>query len=231
MDEPPRAEDRRDWIPPPPSEASRVCGLLYDFGMEVRWGLRSIETARRDALEALQRGSTADAVSALEGQALAVARAALSVEDARAKARLYGPEIEPKDLDVGELAREAWQDLLSYRPPTRTALEVRGALAGRGEVPLVSFALRRLLRNALVNAPEGGTVRVGKRGRAFYVADGGESSGEHRLWACEACLMNFNPPVEGDIGLIEANQAIRRMGGRLKGGKGRAAFVFTLGAL
>jgi signal transduction histidine kinase len=113
-------------------------------------------------------------------------------------------------------------------------VNVEPDLIAFGDDRLVRFVLLNLIENAVKFSPNGGAIRVGKSGGAFFVADDGigfePQYAEKIFKPFERLVRDDEYPGTG-IGLANAHRIVKRHGGKIwadaEPGKG-ATFYFTL---
>lgn len=207
----------------------------YSIAHDLRSPLRAMNATSRILIEELGEGIDPDHLALLERQAHNARRLGELIDALLDLSRLARAPLNRQRLDLTALAREvvAALPLAEGRPAAR--VEVADGLRADGDPNLVRLVLQNLLENARKFSPEGGTVRVGGDGKAFWVRD--EGVGFDMAFApkiflpFERLVPETQFPGTG-IGLANVDRIVKRHGGRVwaesEPRKG-ATFFFTLG--
>jgi PAS domain S-box-containing protein len=204
-------------------------GFTYTVSHDLRGPLRAISAASMILREDFGELLPSEAERHLVRQAEAAKKMGTLIDDLLKLSRLGRQEMSPAEFDLSAMTHDVAEEL-----DAADRVIVEPNLVAFGDHRLVRFVLLNLMENSLKFSPEGGNVRVGKRGDSFYVAD--EGIGFERDYA-EKIFKPFERLVRDDeypgtgIGLANAHRIVKRHGGHIwadaEPGKG-ATFHFTL---
>lgn len=145
--------------------------------------------------------------------------------------------LEPRMIDLGEMARAILAEIASDQPERRYELELDPDLHVYGDAGLLRLALTNLLSNAWKFSAqrELSVFRVGRSGEAYYVRDNGVGFEDAYKDAIFIAFHRLHTDGEFEgtgIGLAIVKRVVERHGGRIwaEGVPGvGATFYFTLG--
>jgi signal transduction histidine kinase len=209
-------------------------GFNYAIAHDLRAPLRAIVSTSSILVEEAGPKLSEDHRFLLVRQAANATRLGTLIDEllrlsrlARAKVRCLPLDMTAKAQGVAEVEAAEWSG----------AVEVQEGMTAEGDPDLVRILLHNLIGNACKFSSSGGTVRVGQRGKVFYVSDQGVGFdmryAERIFQPFERLVPESEFPGTG-IGLANVERIVRRHGGRVwaeaEVGKG-ATFFFTLGPL
>ncbi|MCE5264447.1 MAG: PAS domain S-box protein [Deltaproteobacteria bacterium] len=214
--------------------------FAYSVSHDLRAPLRAIDGFSRMLLR-----KTADKLNEDERRQFEVIRENTQrmgrlIDDLLSFSRLGRQAISLSDIDMVELARRVWEELLTINPGRRMTLKMDGLPAAFADGPLVSQVWANLLSNAVkfTRNKEEALIEIGGRTEdheaVYYVRDNGAG---FDMKQCEKLFGVFQrlhgeSEFEGTgAGLAIVQRIIHRHGGRVWGEgeveKG-ATFYFTL---
>jgi signal transduction histidine kinase len=165
-------------------------------------------------------------------------RMAQLIEDLLKLSRVTRAGIHREAVDLSAFARTILDDLAHGDPARRVRTEVEEGLSAEGDTHLVRILLENLLNNAwkFTSRTADASIRFGREGEAFYVADNGagfDMAYVHRLFAPFQRLHGVDEFEGTGIGLATVQRIVTRHGGKVwaEGAPGKGAtFRFTLPA-
>jgi PAS domain S-box-containing protein len=204
-------------------------GFTYTVSHDLRGPLRAISAASMILREDFGELLPTEAQRHLLRQADAAKKMGTLIDDLLKLSRLGRQEMAPAEFDLGGMALDVARELGAV-----DRMRIEPDLVAFGDDRLVRFVLLNLIENALKFSPEGGQIRVGKKGEAFFVADEGigfePQYAEKVFKPFERLVRDEEYPGTG-IGLANAHRIVKRHSGRIwaesEAGKG-ACFYFTL---
>jgi light-regulated signal transduction histidine kinase (bacteriophytochrome) len=162
------------------------------------------------------------------------------IEDLLAFSRLGRAQLSKATLDIEQMLRETWEELIVINPDRRTTLKIGGIPPGRGDRGLIKQVLVNILANAVkfTRGREEALIEVGgynKDGEIVYwVRDNGvgfDMQYHDKLFGVFQRLHSSDEFEGTGVGLAIAQRIIHRHGGRIwaEGEVDRGArFFFSL---
>jgi PAS domain S-box-containing protein len=209
-------------------------GFTYSVSHDLRAPLRSIVATSRILLEDAAEKLSDQEKSLLEQQARSATRLGVLIDDLLKLSRLGRDEFVKSQFDLSKLAESVWNELLPDEQCQVVEIEIEPDLKGYGDPRHIQLLLLNLLDNACKFSPNGGKVRVGQQGGAFFVSDQGigfdMAYAEKLFLPFERLVREADFPGTG-VGLANVHRIVERHGGNVwaesEPGHG-ATFYFTL---
>lgn len=210
-------------------------GFTYSVSHDLRAPLRAIVATSSMLIEDASEHLSESDRSLLERQASNARRLGVLIDDLLQMSRIARSQMRWQEVDLSSLADEVLTELRDRPWPQNVTVEIEPCLSGIGDARLLRFVLQNLLENAYKFSPDGGTIRFGREGQAFFVSD--EGIGFDMQYASKLFLPFERLVLERDypgtgIGLANVQRIIQRHHGSVWAqselGHG-ATFYFTLG--
>ncbi len=204
-------------------------GFTYSVSHDLRGPLRAISGASMILREDFAENLPQEAHRHLIRQAEAAKKMGALIDDLLKLSRIGRQELRPADFDLAMLAAEVVHDI-----EDGPEVEIEQDMPAFGDPRLIRFVLLNLIENAAKFSPNGGQIKIGRQGSAFFVADQGigfDMQYASKLFRpFERLVRDEEYPGTG-IGLANAHRIVQRHGGRIwaesEPGKG-STFFFTL---
>lgn len=210
-------------------------GLTHSVAHDLRAPVRAIASTSRILMDDYSDILPQCAVDQLRRQTAASMRLGNLIDDLLRLAKLARWPMERTPLDISTLATMAFNDLTQLSHASTLQLEVQPDMTAVADRRMVRLALSSLLDNALKFSPNGGTIRVGQKDGAFFVADEGigfDMSFARRLFKPFERLVPDGDFTGTGVGLAHVRRITERHGGTAwaEGEPGKGATIwFTLG--
>lgn len=203
----------------------------YSVSHDLRAPLRSIVASARILDEDYGNLLPAQAKETLKRQADAALKLAHLIDDLLELSRVGRQELIRRDVDLSKIF-ESVAEAMDTSPNLKFSIEPK--LHARCDERLVRQLAQNLIENAVKFSPNGGTVRVGRRDGAFFVADEGIGFDPRYTGKLFQLFQRLHADSEfpgTGVGLASVKRIAERHGGRVWAegeiGKG-ATFLFTL---
>jgi len=214
--------------------------FCYSVSHDLRAPLRAIDGFGQALLEDFPKHVPEDAQRYLSRIRSSTQRMGQLIEDLLNLSRVSRGELERRDVDVSELARQVMNDLQHRDPERRVEVMIWEGMRAHADSRLLRAALDNLIGNAWkftskVASPriEAGSVRDAQR-VTFFVRDNGagfDMAYANKLFGAFQRLHSATEYSGTGIGLATVQRIVHRHGGRVwadaQPGKG-AVFFFTL---
>ena len=162
------------------------------------------------------------------------------IDDLLAFSRLGRQQMEPSNINLGELARTVFDELKSYAPDRTLRFKIETLSSARGDLPMIHQVFTNLLSNAIkfTRPKESASIEIGSRVEhnhdVYYVKDNGvgfDMKYVDKLFRVFQRLQSVEEFEGTGVGLAIVRRIIHRHGGRVwaegKVNEG-ATFYFTL---
>ena len=211
-------------------------GFVYSIVHDIGAPLRAIDSTSAILLTEDSQGLSDDQRFLLGRQVVNVRKLHALIEGLLSYARLGQKPIEKRPVDLSGLANDVARTLRQGAEYPQASFEIEGGMEAAADHGAMQVVLINLLDNAAKYSPNGGTIRVGRRGDgAFWVRDEGigfDMAYAERIFRPFERLHRDAEYKGTGIGLASVKRIVERHGGRAwaesEPGMG-ATFWFTLG--
>lgn len=216
-------------------------GFSYSVSHDLRAPLRAIDGFSLALLEEYREALDERGRHYLERARLATQRMGQLIDDLLALSRVGRAELQRREVDLSELARQAIAELREAEPERQVSVELPPELPARADPSLVRLVLQNLLGNAwkFTSRREGARIALfaeaGDGPVAYAVEDNGagfDMRYAKQLFSPFQRLHTVDEFPGTGIGLATVQRIVQRHGGRVwaEGEVGvGATFRFTLG--
>lgn len=232
-----RVKDRTAQLEYANAELEAFC---YSVSHDLRAPLRAIDGFSQALMEDFPKDVPEDAQRYLSRIRSSTQRMGQLIEDLLNLSRVSRADLERRDVDVSELARQVVNDMQHREPGRKVEVLIWDGMRADADSRLLRAVLENLIGNAWkftskVPAPriEAGSVRDAER-VTFFVRDNGagfDMAYANKLFGAFQRLHSATEYAGTGIGLATVQRIVHRHGGRVwadaQPGKG-AAFFFTL---
>lgn len=143
--------------------------FTYSIAHDLRAPLRAITATSAMVIEDFGDSLPTAVHPFLHRQAAAAEHLSRLVDDLLTYSRLGKSEVRIVPVDLTALANQ----IVANLPETAHRFTVEPKMTVEGDQSLIFLMLQNLIENAVKFSPEGGEIKVGKAGSAFYVRDHG----------------------------------------------------------
>jgi light-regulated signal transduction histidine kinase (bacteriophytochrome) len=220
---------------------SELEAFCHTVSHDLRAPLRSIDGFSQALLEDFPRDVPEDAQRYLARIRAATQRMGQLIEDLLNLSRVSRVELERRDVDVSEIARQVVNDLQQREPERKVDMLIWEGMRATVDSRLLRAALENLIGNAWKFTSKAASPRI-EIGRVpdgervtFFVRDNGagfDMAYSNKLFGAFQRLHSGNDYAGTGIGLATVQRIVHRHGGRVwaeaQPGKG-ATFFFTVG--
>ena len=203
----------------------------YSVSHDLRAPLRSIVASARILDEDYGRLLPAEAKAVLKRQGDSALKLAQLIDDLLELSRVGRQELVRTDVDLTKVFQSV-AEAIGTGPSLKFVIEPK--LRAQCDEKLVRLMIQNLIENAVKFSPDGGTVRVGKKDNAFFVADEGIGFDQRYIGKLFQLFQRLHTDSEfpgTGVGLASVKRIVERHGGRVwaEGAVGKGAtFYFTL---
>ncbi|HKI57986.1 MAG TPA: PAS domain S-box protein [Trueperaceae bacterium] len=216
-------------------------GFSYSVSHDLRTPLRAIDGFGSALLEDYADRLDAEGRHYLERMRGAAQHMGTLIDDLLTLSRVGRTSLEPRDLDLAELAREVAAELREAEPDREVALTVQEGLPARGDRTLLRLVLQNLIGNAWKFTSHTAGARIDVRAEqvegamTYTVSDNGAGFDMRYVEQLFRPFQRLHAAADfpgSGVGLANVQRIVQRHGGRVWA-EGEvdvgAAFHFTLG--
>lgn len=209
-------------------------GFNYSIAHDLRAPLRGIQMSGALLLRECPDNLSEEQLELLRTQVANSKRMTKLIEDLLQFSRLNLVPMKRHRVDISRFARSAAERVLRDYERSDISIHVEPDLEATGDRTMIDLVVHQLIDNAVKYSPNGGVVRLGWSGSAFFVSDTGIGISERykdKIFRPFERLHRDDEFSGTGIGLANVQRIISRHGGRIwfesEEGKG-TTFFFTL---